>query len=52
MTPNDALTIGQVGCIIAAVVYGFALLRRLVKAHERIADALESVARKSGEGGK
>ena len=42
----------QVGCIVAVVIYALVLFRRLVRAHERIANALENVARKFRDDGK
>jgi hypothetical protein len=40
------------GCVIAVIVYVLRLLGRFVTAHERVASALEIVARKSEDGGK
>lgn len=39
-------------CVIAVIVYVLRLLGRFVRAHERVASALEIVARKSQDGGK
>ena len=46
------LFMAYVGCLIGGIIYVLWLLTRLVGAHERIADALETAARKLGEGGK
>jgi hypothetical protein len=39
-------------CVIAVIVYVLRLLGRFVRAHERVASALEIVTRKSQDGGK
>lgn len=39
-------------CIVALVIYILRLLGRFVGAHERVAGALETIARKSQDGGK
>jgi flagellar biogenesis protein FliO len=39
-------------CVIGVIVYVLWLLSRFVRAHERVASALEIVARKSLDGGK
>jgi hypothetical protein len=39
-------------CVIAVIIYVLRLLGRFVSAHERVANALEIVARKTQEGGK
>jgi hypothetical protein len=41
-----------VGCVVAVIVYVLRLLGRFVRAHERVASALEIVARKSQDGDK
>ena len=41
-----------VGCVVAVIIYLFRLLGRFVSAHERVAGALEIVARKLGDEGK
>jgi H+/gluconate symporter-like permease len=47
---SQALVFGfvlaYVGCIIAIIIYALRLLGRFVRAHERVAGALEVVARK------
>ena len=39
-----------IGCVIAVIIYVLRLLGRFVSAHERVANALEIVARKSDVG--
>ena len=40
------------GCAVAIIIYAFRLLGRFVSAHERVAGALETVARKFRDDGK
>lgn len=39
-------------CVIAIIIYALRLLGRFVSAHERVAGALETIARKLREDGK
>jgi hypothetical protein len=39
-------------CVIAVIIYALRLLGRFVSAHERVAGALETIARKLREDGK
>jgi len=39
-------------CVIAIIIYALRLLGRFVNAHERVAGALETIARKLREDGK
>ena len=41
-----------VACVIAVIIYVLRLLGRFVSAHERVASALEIVARKMRDDGK
>jgi hypothetical protein len=41
-----------VACVVGIIIYAFKLLGRFVSAHERIAGALETIARKLREDGK
>ena len=38
--------------VIGVIVYALMLLNRFASAHERVADALEKIARKLGDGWK
>lgn len=38
--------------VIGVIVYALMLLNRFASAHERVADALETIARKMGDGWK
>ena len=40
------------GCVVAITVNGLKLMGELVRAQERVADALETVARKLEDAGK
>ena len=46
------LVLAYVVCIIAIIIYVLRLLGRFVRAHERVASALEIVARKLKDDGK
>jgi hypothetical protein len=50
-TLTGLLFLVYVVCIIAVIVYALKLLGRFVSAHERVASALEMVARKMREEG-
>ena len=56
--PNSKLNMPQIialilfACVIAITVNGLKLMGELVRAQERVADALETVARKLEGGGK
>jgi hypothetical protein len=41
-----------VACVVAIIICAFMLLGRFVSAHERVAGALEAIARKLREDGK
>jgi hypothetical protein len=40
------------GCAVTIIIYAFRLLGRFVSAHERVAGALETIARKLRDDGK
>jgi hypothetical protein len=58
MQPQTMATLGgffalvYFACVIGIVIYAFMLLGRLVSAHERVAGALEIIARKLRDDGK
>ena len=41
-----------IGFVIGIIVYVLRMLGRFVSAHERVADAMETIARKMGDGWK
>ena len=51
-TLGGLFVIVYLACVVAVIIYVLRLLGRFVSAHERIASALEIVARKTRDDGK
>ena len=52
MNLGGLFILAYAACVIAVIIYVLGLLGRFVRAHERIAGALEGVARKLRDDGK
>jgi hypothetical protein len=50
--PGIVFLLVYVGCVVAVIIYVLRLLGRFVSAHERVASALEIVARKMRDDGQ
>ena len=50
--PSLIVTLLYIGFIVGVTIFVLSLLNRFVSAHERIADALDNIARKFRDDGK